>query len=134
MLGMKDHLVHQQKMLILRILEELFKAFKKQNPTIAMWFSKFSSLKPKWCIIAGSSGTHVACVCTIHQNIKLLLAPMNIKYKDLMKFVCDTSRRDCSIHRCLNCPKSSKPLEEVFCDTLEEFESFLNGQPLIDHL
>ena len=125
--GMKDYIsikrnVHQQKRLMCN-LKELFKAFKEQNPTIALGFSKFCSLRPKWCIIAGSSGTHAVCVCTIHQNMKLLLAPMNITYKDLMKYiVCDTSRRDCMIHRCPNCPKSLKPLEEFLYDTLEEFE------------
>ena len=30
-------------------------------------------LRPKHCILAGTSGTHSVCVCTIHQNVKLIV-------------------------------------------------------------
>ena len=36
-------------------------------------FSKFAELRPKECVIAGSSGTHSVCVCTTHQNVKLMM-------------------------------------------------------------
>ena len=49
----------------------------------------------KWCVSAWSAGTHSVCVCTCHQNAKLLLSAISwgITYKDLIaKVVCDTSR------------------------------------------
>ena len=52
----------------------------------------FCDLRPKWCVMVGASGTHSVCVCTIHQNVKLMLQGANIKddYKMLMeKTVCD---------------------------------------------
>ena len=79
--------VHKQKQLVLCNLHELFVAFKERNPAVILFdmllnlsfkmvinpdvkigFSKFCTLCPKWCVIAGSSGIHSACVCTTHQN------------------------------------------------------------------
>ena len=48
-------------------------AFHIKFPDDKISFSKFCSLQPKWCVCAGSSGTHSVCVCTIHQNIILLI-------------------------------------------------------------
>ena len=56
----------------------------------------------------GTSGTHSVCVCTAHQNVKLLLDAVSIQetYKDLMALlVCDVSSSMCMIHRCPNCPE-----------------------------
>ena len=46
-----------------------------------MGFSKFTELRPPYCVLAGASGTHCVCVCTIHQNVKLLFE--SIKLCDL---------------------------------------------------
>ena len=82
MSGMKDFVsfkqldgkrVHIKKRLILSNLQELFKNFKEKHPAASIGFSKFAELWPKHCILAGASGTHFVCVCTIHQNIKLML-------------------------------------------------------------
>ena len=95
--GRKDYIsikrnIHQQKRLKLCNLNELFRAFKEKNPTVSLGFSKFCSLKPKWCVLAGSAGTHAVCVCTIHQNVKLLLELLNVLYQDFLKYiVCNTS-------------------------------------------
>ena len=77
--GKKDYVSvarnqHRQKRLLLVNLHELYVAFKKDNPNEKIGFSKFCSLRPKWCIIVGSSGTHSVCVCTNHQNAKLLVS------------------------------------------------------------
>ena len=90
-------------------LKELHSAFKEKHPAVKIGFSKFCSLRPKWCLIAGSSGTHSVCVCTQHQNTVLLLDAIkwNITYKDLIeKVVCDSTNRECMIHRCSICPGS----------------------------
>ena len=116
--GRKDYVniklnIHQQKRLILCNLNELFRTFREKNPTVSLGFSKFCSLRPKWCVLAGSAGTHAICVCTIHQNVKLLLEPLNVLYQYLLKYiVCNTTNRQCMIHRCPNCPKSSEKLEK----------------------
>ena len=78
--GKKDYVsvarnVHMQNRLIPCNIRELFKAFKVRYPEVKIGFSKFCSLRPKWYTLAGASGTHTVCVCAIHQNIKLLLAP-----------------------------------------------------------
>jgi len=70
--------VHAQKRLILCNLRELHSAFKSKYSTLKVSFSKFCVLRLKWCIVAGASGTHSVCVCTILQNVKLLLSPMNL--------------------------------------------------------
>ena len=85
----------------------LYIQFKEKYPEIKIGFSKFCSLRPKWCIGAGATGTQSACACTHHQNAILLVAALkwDVTYKDLMsKLVCDISSNECMVHRCENCP------------------------------
>lgn len=62
-----------QKKLILCNLSELYESFKEKYPNDKISFSKFASLRPQHCVLAGSSGTHTVCVCTVHENVKLML-------------------------------------------------------------
>ena len=97
--------VHEQKRLLLCNLKELFIEFKNLHPDVKISFSKFCSLRPKWCVLLGSSGSHAVCVCALHQNAKLLAAACQIDYKELMQLiVCDTTNKDCMVHRCSDCP------------------------------
>ena len=101
--------VHIQKRLLLCDLKELYSAFKKHYPDVKIGFSKFCSLRPKWCILVGQSGTHSVCVCTIHQNVTLMLSAIKLDRKshELMKMmVCDCDSKECMVHRCQNCPGS----------------------------
>ena len=59
---------HCQKRLLLCNLKELYKQFKTLNPGIKVGFSTFTMLRPRECVLAGSSGTHSVCVCSLHQN------------------------------------------------------------------
>ena len=124
--GKKDYVSisrnnHRQKRLILSNLKELYANFKTRHSHIQVGFSKFCELRPKWCVLAGSSGTHSVCVCTYHQNMKLLLAPLNISYEELFPFiVCDQNNRECMVHRCPRCPQSNKELEEFICNNIGE--------------
>ena len=98
---------HMQKRLILCNLKELYVSFKTKYPQEVIEFSKFCSLRPKWCITVGASGTHSVCVCTLHQNAILLTNSIQIKctYKYLMaKVVCDVTSNECMVHRYPNCP------------------------------
>ena len=42
-----------------------------------MGFSKFCASKPKWCVLTGSKMTHFLCICSIHQNVVLLVDAMD---------------------------------------------------------
>ena len=62
-------------------------------------FSKFCSLRPKLCVIHGSSGTHSVCLCTHHQNTKLTLAPLDVSQTELYEFlVYGINNKECIIH------------------------------------
>jgi hypothetical protein len=67
--GVRQHL---QKRLILCNLTEAFQRFKEKHTDLKIGLSKFAELRPKECILAGASGTHSVCVCTVHQNVKLM--------------------------------------------------------------
>lgn len=80
--GKKDYLsipnetgkrTHIQKKLILSNLKELYKSFQLEYPNIKIGFSTFAVMRPKHCVLAGASGTHTVCVCSTHQNIKLMI-------------------------------------------------------------
>lgn len=51
-----------QKQLLLSDIKILFEQFKEQNPEALINLSKFAQLRPKWCVLARSSGTHRASV------------------------------------------------------------------------
>ena len=89
--GKKDYVsitkgVHKQKRIVLCNLREMYAAFKEKYLNVKLGFSKFCTFRPKWCVLAGSSGTHSVCVCSIHQNAILLVDVINwdITYKDLI--------------------------------------------------
>ena len=67
------HRVLEQKYLLHCNLKEAFQRYKGKFPDKKIGFSKFASLRPKECVLAGASGTHSVCVCTIHQNVKLMI-------------------------------------------------------------
>lgn len=62
-----------QKHLLQLNLKEVYQLFKIQYQHIKIGFTKFSTLKPQNCVLAGSTGTHNVCVCPFHQNLKLML-------------------------------------------------------------
>jgi hypothetical protein len=61
--------------MIVVLFERVYSHFKNSHP---VEFSKFASLRPRNCIMAGASGTHSVCVCTVHQNVKLMLEACKI--------------------------------------------------------
>lgn len=63
-------------------LKETFYAFKEIYIQVKLGFSIFAALRPPYCILAGSSGTHTVCVCKTHQNIKLLLQALDLESLD----------------------------------------------------
>lgn len=75
--------VYKQKQLLLLNLRELHAAFKIKHPNSKIGLSTFCLLRPKWCVLAGSTGTHSICVCTIHQNVELQLHAIGSHWKML---------------------------------------------------
>ena len=108
--------VHVQKRLILSNLREVYQSFKVKFPTEKVGFSKFAELRPKHCILAGASGTHSVCVCTIHQNVKLMMLggklPDLTEHSDipttyhncLARIICNPPLPGCYLSTCNSCP------------------------------
>ena len=70
--GKREH--KQKRLVLLCNLREAYTDFKECHPDKKISFTKFSQLRPKECVLAGTSGTHSVCVCTVHQNVQLMMA------------------------------------------------------------
>ena len=70
--------------------QKLYTAFKENHPNVNIGFSKFCTLRPKWCVLADSKVTHSVCVCSAHQNVVLLVhaTDRDLTCKDLIKLTC----------------------------------------------
>ena len=66
-----------QKRLLLAYISEMYANFKAEFPSLKIEFSTFVLLRPKWCMPVGVAGSHNVCVCTYHQNVKLMLNTVN---------------------------------------------------------
>lgn len=125
------------KRLLLCNLKEAHSLFKERFPNYNIGFSKFAELRPKYCILAGSKGTHAVCVCTIHQNVKLMIENSKlgaitdgqlITYKHcLPKMLCNPPSVDCNMNDCVQCPGESEIrsiLEKAFEENLVDKITF----------
>ena len=113
---------HISKRLLLCNLKELYAEFKLERPQSRIGFSKYAQLKPKWCIYAGQKGTHALCVCTIHQNLKLMLSAVKLgkNYHEFIEnIVCSRDSRECMVHRCNNCPGIQNAVNYVIAKLLQ---------------
>ena len=118
--GMKDYVLvnvnghrqHIQKRLVLCNLKEVFNQFKETSSELKIGFSKFAELRLRECVLVELSGTHSVCVCTIHQNIKLMFQGSKLEtvckgytYRNcLAEIQCNPSRIQCFFGRCNECP------------------------------
>ena len=113
-LGPDGKRVHRQKRLLLCNLREAYNEFKVHHDGLKVGFSKFAQLRPRECIIAGGSGTHSVCVCTIHQNVKLMMAGSRLEaltdgemkhYRHcLAAMQCNPPNVACFLGNCDQCP------------------------------
>lgn len=134
--GMKDVVsirkkVYERKRLILCNLRELYSGFKWEHPHLKIGFSKFCGLRPKWCVLAGASGTHLVCVCTIHQNVILLIHGAGIEedYKELiLHMVCEGATRECMLRHCDKCPSN----DNIVHFLQSKFEDY-NDEDIIEY-
>jgi hypothetical protein len=121
--GKKEHV---QKRLVLMNLKELHAQFKNAHPNMKVGFSKFAELRPKWCVLAGASGTHSVCVCCIHQNAKLMVNALNLQvtYKELLgMLVCDMNQETCMLYGCDECPSSDALRDRLLATNDDDDES-----------
>ena len=133
-----------QKRLILFTQYEAFLLFKEKNPDIKMGFSKFAEARPKNVVLPGSEGTHNVCVCTYHQNVKLMICNSQmatkkefkkivgdmsgdcydgeIKYQHLVaQIICSPPREECWIGACKQCEETSS-MEGTLVDMFTELD------------
>ncbi|XP_017470011.1 PREDICTED: uncharacterized protein LOC108378244 [Rhagoletis zephyria] len=153
--GMKDWVsvridgkkVQMQKRIILCNLNELFASFQSEHEDIKIGFTKFTQLRPKHCVLAGSSGTHTVCVCIYHENVKLMLKEINLNYltndspedlnsyRDCLKLtMCPNVSTSCHLGECSNCPGTTfikenlvKSFDREFVEEVK-FESWLQSE------
>ena len=124
--------ITKQKRLILSNLRELYHSFKNKHPEQKIGFSKFAELRPRHCVLAGASGTHSVCVCTIHQNMKLMIQSIKLgelttsKGTSLQTYqhcisqaICNPPLPGCYLGSCNSCPGFAS-LEEVLCSVLDD--------------
>ena len=117
---------HIQKRLVLSNLRELYQLFKNKFPNEKVGFSKFAALRPKQCVLAGASGTHSVCVCTIHQNVKLMMLGAKLPdltassdlplltYRDcLARIICNPPQPACYLGTCECCPGTNALREHL---------------------
>ena len=76
--GKKEKVQERQ---ILCTIYEAYLKFKEDFPGLKIGFSKFAEARQKNVVLPGSTGTHVVCVCTHHQNPKLMIANSQIESK-----------------------------------------------------
>ena len=112
-----------QKGRLLANISEIYANFNAGFPSLNIGFSTFALLRPKWCMPVGVAGSHNVCVCTYHQNVKLMLNTVNtsLNYKDVLKLcVCSTENSDSMLY-------SMCPDQTVVCN-------FLNEQLLLNYM
>lgn len=109
--------VLMQRRLLLLDLRGLYSLYQEKVGQQAVSFSTFAQLRPQNCILAGGSGTHSVCVCTIHENVRLMLEAVNLPkitanskhpmntYKDcLQRITCSNATDKCFLGNCNKCP------------------------------
>lgn len=124
--------------LLLLNLKDLHQAFLEANndESDKVSLSKFAELRPRECILAGASGTHVVCVCEAHENFKLMVSALRIRqavsenemkiltYRDILSMaVCEDANTSCYLQvfglKCQSCPKV-QPIRDLITNTLDE--------------
>ena len=112
--GKREHI---QKRLVLSDLRGVYREFKERFPDRKIGFSE---LRPKHSVLAGASGTHSVCVCTIHQNVKLMSLVQEMQIPELptyhhclAKIICNPPHPRCYLGECDPCPEIETLKEEL---------------------
>lgn len=117
--------ISKSKRLMLWGLQDAYELFRNENSEIEISFSKFASLRPKECILAGSAGTHNVCVCMIHENVRLMCKPISniLHLKDerelLKKVSCSKNSYNCALNKCTDCEDIATAYKENILNILD---------------
>lgn len=119
--------------LLLDTLDELYNCYTAENPGVKIGLTKFSQLRPTHVVFAQTTGAHSVCVCTKHQNLKLMMVAARIPFyssqdnkpiknrEDLIsRVMCNPPRNSCYLRECSECPKIDD-LKEELIDLLEKY-------------
>lgn len=141
--GLRDYVVKHdkngerqqiQRRLVMMNLHEAFQMFKRDYPNDKIGFSKFAEIRPRECVLAGSThGIHTTCVCEKHQNVKLIFDALKqigmfknaTSYRDIItKLLCDIPTKDCHLNKCAQCSGIDAKGKRELCEYLYvEFEA-----------
>lgn len=101
--------VEMQTRYLLMSVQEAHKLFLETNPIHTLGKSKFASMRPKHCKLFDKI-PHNVCVCTYHENVRLLLeglkdhAYLSTVFETFIgKVVCDSSSKACMTSHCNLC-------------------------------
>lgn len=110
----------RQKKLLMGTVSELFELFRSDFPDVKIGLTKFSMLRPIECISVNNKGVHNVCVCTYHQNPKLMSKSIswknNMTWKHHFSFtMCNPPSLNCfsSTNECNECPQYDDVIENL---------------------
>ena len=108
-----------QKRLLLFSPKETYELFRDEFSHVKISLSKFQELREKNIILPSARGVHKVCVCTHHQNVKLMLEssmllkkdPLNLGkegettgYRDYLGLLmCESPQPECYENNCDKC-------------------------------
>ena len=105
--GEKKHLQKRRRLFFLR---EIHALFLKDNPTVKIGLSKFSSLRPANVLLSSAMPRNV-CSCQYHENIKLLCECITKQIDGfpsysgnfVNNFVCNSHSEECMFGKSPRC-------------------------------
>lgn len=99
----------EQVRYLLMSLKEAFHKFTEVNPNTKIGLSKFCELRPRRVKLFDNI-PHNVCVCSYHENIRLLLVALkehtqlSVDFKSFIdQITCDSSEKTCMSRQCTNC-------------------------------
>ncbi|KAK3924233.1 Tissue factor [Frankliniella fusca] len=103
--------VHKRKRLVLSTLLRLHLKYVEEHPQNYLSSGLFCEMRPKECVLAGSSGTHVVCVCVYPKNPRLMFEGAHLKESVLRGvseckslLLCQEPTVSCYLLECDKCP------------------------------
>lgn len=104
----------------------MYTSYKADYPDDKISFSLFCALRPKYAVIAGTSGTHKVCVCEKHENAKLLphARNRNISCNDLINLlICEKSDNyKCMVRLCSTCTDKEEFRKKIVDKIFSNFD------------
>lgn len=100
-----------QKRLMSMSIREVYRYFKETHANVQISFSSFAALRPKHCKLLGTSGSHNVCVCTMHENVDLMITALKklrishdrSSYTDQFLCCAEIRTHNCFLRTCTDC-------------------------------